>query len=88
MNEALINKDEILLMLSELYDQLDELEISMQLKWSAIRVNSLKEQAFQLKKVDKKMKILENQAESFSKTGAEENVSCPNQKNLQLELGF
>lgn len=87
MKETFVQKEEVLLMLTDLCNELEVLEKAVESSFSNSRKKSLNEQSSRLSIVDNRIAILESQLEAFQLSRKEDNKYRNNQA-LQLELGY
>ncbi|ETI70024.1 hypothetical protein [Neobacillus vireti] len=91
MNKSLADKEKLLIMLTGIYDQLEELESVLEASFSEQRVRLKKEEQGKLMKPIQKIAFVENTINKINPIYNEENPDFnPNQlsKSLKLELGY
>jgi hypothetical protein len=91
MNKPLSEKEKLLTMLTEIYDQLEELESVLEASFSDLRTSLNQEEKEKLTIPVQKLSAIENQIENQSATqDIVDEYSDNNQvaKALKLELGF
>ena len=91
MNKPLSEKEKLLTMLTEIYDQLEELESVLEASFSDLRSSLNQEEQEKLTLPVQKLSAIENKIENQSATkGILDEYSDNNQvaKALKLELGF
>ena len=91
MNKPLSEKEKLLTMLTEIYDQLEELESVLEASFSDLRSSLNQEEQEKLTIPVQKLSAIENKIENQSATqGILDEYSDNNQvaKALKLELGF
>lgn len=77
-------------MLTEINDQLEELENVLESNLSALRQNWYDEQTDKITACGNKLEAIENELAAFSETKSEaaRNGAANSTKSMQLELGF
>lgn len=88
MKDPLVQKEEILLMLTDLQHQLDELEQSVTFNFSTTRKKSLNSQSKRLTDLDIKLQKLEKIRKTNPLTGLDDVSKSTKPQGLKLELGF
>ncbi|WP_075982095.1 hypothetical protein [Bacillus massilinigeriensis] len=88
MKDPLVQKEEILLMLTDLQHQLDELEQSVTFNFSTTRKKSLNSQSKRLTDLDIKLQKLEKIRKTNPLTGLDDVSKSAKPQGLKLELGF
>jgi exoribonuclease R len=91
MNKPLSEKEKLVTMLTEIYDQLEELELVLEASFSDLRISLNKEEQDKIKISEQKLSVIDQIIGEFCSISNEEvTSSSSNQKSrsLQLELGF
>lgn len=90
MQGKVVEKEELLLMLTEIYDQLEELESVLESNLSGLRQNWYEEQTEKMAACGNKLTAME-EVMAFSETKSietDKNGNAKRAKSMQLELGF
>jgi hypothetical protein len=91
MNKPLSDKENLISMLTGIYDQLEELEVVLEASFSDLRKSLDKEESTKIKESKQKLKVIEhiidneNSISDFDINGSNPNLVS---RALQLELGF
>jgi hypothetical protein len=91
MNKPLSDKEKLISMLTDIYDQLEELEVVLEASFSDLRKSLDKEEHAKIAASKQKLIELEHNIDCVSSISSlEVNGSNPNHvsRALQLELGF
>ncbi|GLB57952.1 hypothetical protein [Cytobacillus sp. NCCP-133] len=90
MEDRIVEKKELLAMLTEIYDQLEELESVLESNLTGLRQNWHDEQTGKIVACEKKLQTIENELTAFSETQSEteREKNAQKTKSMQLELGF
>lgn len=91
MNKPLSEKEKLITMLTEIYDQLEELEFVLEASFSDQRISLNKEEQDQIKASEQKLAALDKTMEIMTTLSKEEiSAAGSNQgrKSLKFELGF
>jgi exodeoxyribonuclease VII small subunit len=87
MQGKIVEKRELLAMLTEIYDQLEELESVLESNLSGLRQNWYEDQTDKITVCGNKLETIENELTAFSETKSETD-NAKGSKSMQLELGF
>lgn len=91
MNKPLSEKEKLLSMLTDIYDQLEELESVLEASFSDLRISLNKDEQIKISDTSKKILFTESKIDHVNLTFFENSLE-PNQKHtskrLELELGF
>jgi hypothetical protein len=89
MNSSLPEKEKLLSMLTEIYDQLEELEVVLEASFSDLRVRMNHEELKKLSAPQQRLTKLEKQLErGFPSKEEEERDPSSLTRALKLEMGF
>ncbi|WP_077213765.1 hypothetical protein [Bacillus dakarensis] len=90
MKRSHIQKEELLMMLTEIHDQLEDLEKTLDRNLSDYRKNKTKEQSLKLINCESKIFKLEGEYDKgrFQALDLTQNTSFTNKSGMKLELGF
>jgi hypothetical protein len=90
MNSSLPEKEKLLSMLTEIYDQLEELEIVLEASFSDLRIQMNNEELNKLSAPVQRLSKLEEELDKLNPTTNKVNVEQNNSvtKSLKLEMGF
>lgn len=91
MNKPLSEKEKLITMLTEIYDQLEELEFVLEASFSDQRISLNKEEQDQIKASEQKLAVLDKTMEIMNTLSKEEisaEGSNQGRKSLKFELGF
>ncbi|MDQ0197549.1 hypothetical protein [Neobacillus ginsengisoli] len=91
MKKSLSEKEKLLSTLTEIYDQLEELELVLEASFSDLRLSLDQKELEKLKVHEQRLSVIEKEFENLSKFSAEDVTnSNPIQvtRSLKLELGF
>ncbi|MEH7010414.1 hypothetical protein V7087_06265 [Neobacillus niacini] len=87
MNSSLPEKEKLLSMLTEIYDQLEELEIVLEASFSDLRIQMNNEELNKLSAPVQRLSKLEKKLDRINPTSNEEQSNSVT-KALKLEMGF
>lgn len=91
MEKSLSEKEKLLSTLTEIYDQLEELELVLEASFSDLRLSLDQKELEKLKVHEQRLSVIEKEFENLSNLSAEDVTnSNPIQvtRSLKLELGF
>lgn len=91
MKNSLSEKERLLTTLTEIYDQLEELELVLEASFSDLRLSLNKEELIKLKVNEQRLSVVEMELEQINLFASGDDLgSNPKQvsRNLKLELGF
>jgi hypothetical protein len=91
MNKRLSEKEKMLSMLTEIYDQLEELESVLEASFSDLRTNLNKNEPKKITILEQRLLVLENGIFNLNPISNDEvNNSnlCQTSRALKLEMGF
>jgi hypothetical protein len=91
MKKSLSQKEKLLTTLTEIYDQLEELELVLEASFSDLRLSLNQEEMEKLKIHEQRLSVIEQEFENINTLVTEEVTSLnPKQvsRSLKLELGF
>ncbi len=88
MKAAGMDKDEILVMLSELNDQLVEMEQVLQTSLEELRSEWIADHQFKLDECGKRLSAVEHSLDLTGDTDSEMRIGFTGKKVVKLELGY
>lgn len=90
MNKSMIEKEELIGKLTEIYDRLEELEGVVEATFSEHRIQLNNEKLMRILSAEQQLLTIENEYIHFNSSPPNDIVSYPNQVKapLKLELGF
>jgi hypothetical protein len=90
MNKPQSEKEKLLTMLTEIYDQLEELESVLEASFSDLRFNLNRQEQEKLTKPMQKLTVIELEVQNGLQLGTDEygEKNNPVANSLKLELGF
>ncbi|MEH7331341.1 hypothetical protein V7161_01645 [Neobacillus drentensis] len=91
MNKPMSEKEKLVLMLTEIYDQLEELDSVLEASFSDLRISLNKEEQSKINDSALKLSFIENKIDQVNLAFFENSLESsknPAAKRLELELGF